>query len=100
MIDLRREGSVFVLTLQAGENRLNRPFLDALNRAVDTVEASPGPAALVTVGEEKIYSTGLDLDWLGGARQGGAPRFVHTVLALLARHVPVDGPPVAACHGH
>jgi len=36
MIDLRREGSVFVLTLQAGENRLNRPFLDALNRAGST----------------------------------------------------------------
>jgi len=59
MIDLRRDGSVFVLTMQAGENRLNRPFLDALNRALDTVEASSGPAALVTTGgQEKFYSTG------------------------------------------
>ena len=100
MIDLRREGSVFVLTLQAGENRLNRPFLDALNRAVDTVEASPGPAALVTVGEEKFYSTGLDLDWLGGAGQGEAPRFVNTVIALFARLVALDVPTVAAINGH
>ena len=67
MIDLRRDGDVFVLTMQAGENRFNRPFLDALNRALDTVEASAGPAALVTTGgQEKFYSTGLDLDWLGG----------------------------------
>ena len=100
MIDLRREGSVFVLTLQAGENRLNRPFLDALNRAFDTVEASPGPAALVTVGEEKFYSTGLDLDWLGGAGQGEAPRFVNTVIALFARLVALDVPTVAAINGH
>ena len=100
MIDLRREGSVFVLTLQAGENRLNRPFLDALNRAFDTVEASPGPAALVTVGEEKFYSTGLDLDWLGGAGQGEAPRFVNTVIALFARLVTLDVPTVAAINGH
>src|SRR2546429_684387 len=97
---LRREGSVFVLTLQAGENRLNRPFLDALNRAFDTVEASPGPAALVTVGEEKFYSTGLDLDWLGGAGQGEAPRFVNTVIALFARLVAVGVPTVAALNGH
>ena len=100
MIDLRREGSVFVLTLQAGENRLNRPFLDALNRAVDTVEASPGPAALVTVGEEKFYSTGLDLDWLGGAGQTEAPRFVDAVIALFARLVALDVPTVAAINGH
>ena len=100
MIDLRREGSVFVLTLQAGENRLNRPFLDALNRAFDTVEASPGPAALVTVGEEKFYSTGLDLDWLGGEGQSEAPRFVDAVIALFARLVALDVPTVAAINGH
>ena len=38
MIDLRREGSVFVLTMQAGENRFNRPFLDAMNAALDSIE--------------------------------------------------------------
>jgi len=101
MIDLRREGSVFVLTMQGGENRFNRPFLDALNRALDSVEASPGPAALVTVGgQEKFYSTGLDLDWLGGAGQTEAPRFVDAVIALFARLVALDVPTVAAINGH
>src|SRR2546429_52050 len=71
-----------------------------LRGAFATVEASPGPAALVTVGEEKFYSTGLDLDWLGGAGQGEAPRFVNTVIALFARLVALDVPTVAAINGH
>ena len=101
MIDLRRDGSVFVLTMQAGENRFNRPFLDALNQALDTVEGSSGPAALVTTGgQEKFYSTGLDLDWLGGEGQGEAPRFVEAVIALFARVAALDVPTVAAINGH
>jgi enoyl-CoA hydratase/carnithine racemase len=67
MTDLRRDGNVFVVTMQAGENRFNRSFVDALTGALDTVETSAGAAALVTTGgQEKFYSTGLDFDWLGG----------------------------------
>jgi enoyl-CoA hydratase/carnithine racemase len=101
MIDLRRDGDVFVLTMQAGENRFNRPFVEALNEALDTVEASPGPAALVTTGgHEKFYSTGLDLDWLGGEGQDEAPHFVDSVVALFARLVALGVPTVAAINGH
>jgi enoyl-CoA hydratase/carnithine racemase len=102
MIDLRRnDDGVFVLTMQAGENRFNRPFLDAFNAALDTVEASSGPAALVTVGgQEKFFSTGLDLDWLGAAGQQDAPRFVDALVALLARVAGLGVPTVAAINGH
>ena len=101
MIDLDRDGSVFVLTMQAGENRFNRPFLDALNWTLDTVEASSGPAALVTTGgQEKFYSTGLDLDWLGGDGQHEAARFVDSVIALFARVAGLGVPTIAAMNGH
>jgi enoyl-CoA hydratase/carnithine racemase len=101
MIDLRREGSVFVLTMQAGENRFNRRFLDAMNAALDSIEASSGPAALVTVGgQEKFYSNGLDLDWLGGDGQSEAPHFVEAVVALLVRVAGLGVPTVAAINGH
>jgi enoyl-CoA hydratase/carnithine racemase len=101
MIDLQRDGSVFVLTMQAGENRFNRQFVDGMNAALDAVEASSGPAALVTVGgQEKFYSNGLDLDWLGGDGQSEAPRFVETVVALLARVAGLGVPTVAAINGH
>lgn len=101
MIDLRREGSVFVLTMQAGENRFNRQFLDAMNEALDSIEASSGPAALVTVGgQEKFYSNGLDLDWLGSDGQSEAPHFVEAVVALLVRVAGLGVPTVAAINGH
>ena len=101
MIDLRRDGGVFVLTMQAGENRFNRQFLDEMNSALDSVEASSGPAALVTVGgQEKFYSNGLDLDWLGGDGQSEAPHFVEAAVALLGRVAGLGVPTVAAINGH
>ena len=76
-IDLRREGDVFVLTMNAGENRFNRPFLNELTAALDEVERSSGPAALVTTGgEEKFYSNGLDLTWLSGEGASEAERLM------------------------
>lgn len=101
MLDLRRDGNVFILTMQSGENRFNRPFLDALNGAFDEVEGSSEPAALVTTGAEpKFYSNGLDLAWLAGdgQQQGGA--FVGDVMRFLGRVLALPLPTVAAVNGH
>lgn len=101
-IDVTRDGSVFVLTLNAGENRFNRGFIDALNGALDEVEHSSGPAALVTTGgTEKFYSNGLDLAWLGSdeGRAAGAG-FVQDVISVFARLLTFPVPSVAAMNGH
>ena len=100
-IDLRRDGDVFVLTMQSGENRFNRSFLDALNGALDTVEAASGAAALVTIGgEEKFYSNGLDLTWMAGDGASEGTRFVSAVLQFLGRLLVFPVPTVAAINGH
>jgi enoyl-CoA hydratase/carnithine racemase len=102
VIDLIRDGAVFVLTMNAGENRLNRGFVDAFNGALDEIEQSSGPAALVTTGAaEKFYSNGLDLAWMGseeGRREG--PRFVQDLIALFGRLLASPVPSVAAINGH
>src|SRR6185295_2001362 len=101
-VDLTRTGPVFVLTMNAGENRFNRGFLDDLNRALDEVEASSGPAALVTTGgTEKFYSNGLDLAWMGSdpGREEG-PKFVADVIGLFGRLLAFPVPSVAAVNGH
>lgn len=101
MIDLRREGAVFVLTMQGGENRFNRPFLNALNAAFDTIEGSSGPAALVTTGGmEKFYSNGLDLAWIAGEGQNEGGAFVGDVMRFLGRVMACPVPTVAAINGH
>ena len=72
MIELEQRGDVWVLAMRSGENRFNRESMDALHGALDQVEQVEGPVALVTTGEGKFYSNGLDLDWLMAA--GATPR--------------------------
>jgi enoyl-CoA hydratase/carnithine racemase len=100
VIDLRQEGSVCVLTMKAGENRFNRAFMEALNGALDEVDANTQVHGLVTTGEEKFYSNGLDLDWMVGAGQEKGEAFLREVFNLLARVLAFPVPTVAALNGH
>lgn len=101
LIDLKREGEVFILTMGEGENRFNPPFIEAMHQALDTVEQSRGPAALVTVGgEEKFYSNGLDLVWFKGVGQPEQKEFTITVLKFLGRIMGFPVPTLAAINGH
>ena len=99
VVDLRREGSVFVLQVRAGENRINRSFLDAVNAALDEVDASTGNAALVTTGDGRYYSTGLDLEWLGSGAEPPVA-FLQDVHRLFARVLVSPIATVAAINGH
>jgi enoyl-CoA hydratase/carnithine racemase len=100
VIDLERAGDVFVLRMKAGENRLHPDLLDGIERALDEVEREPGPAALVTTGEGRFYSNGLDLEWLLGPGGGQAPAFVGRVQALFCRILTLPAASVAALNGH
>ena len=105
MIDLERDGDVFVLTMDAGENRWNTTFVRAVDEALAEVEASDGPAAMVTRSTDpKFFSNGLDLDWVmdpdahpeGGDRQA----FGHEFMTVMARIMTMPVPTVAAINGH
>jgi len=100
MIDLQRDGDVFVLTMAGGENRFSGAFMDALERALETVERAPAPVALVTVGQGKFYSNGLDLDWMTSQGPAGAREGLARALALLGRVLTFPTFTVAAINGH
>ena len=100
MIDLSRDGDVFVLRMDAGENRFHPNFVAAWNRALDEVEKSEGPKALVTIGSGKFYSNGLDLDWMLGEGQGRANEYLHSVLGVIGRVLVFPCYCVAALNGH
>lgn len=99
VIDLQREGNVFVLRMSRGENRFNPEFIQAMNAALDEVEGAARPSALVTTGEGKFYSNGLDLAWMG-TDGVDAIAFVRTVHRLLGRMLAFPRPTVAALNGH
>lgn len=105
MIDLARDGELFVLTMNDGENRWNTSFVRAFAAALDEVEQiDEGPAALVTTSaSEKFFSNGLDLDWLaaeGEHRGGDRDVFAGEFMALMARIITFPIPTVAAINGH
>ena len=101
MIDLARQGNVFVLRFDAPENRFRPDNIAAWNTALDRVEAAGNPAALVTTGTGKFYSNGLDLEWLF-AKASDAERksYIPGVLALMARILTFPTITVAAINGH
>jgi enoyl-CoA hydratase/carnithine racemase len=100
LVDLERDGEVFVLSMRAGENRVEARLLRAIGAALDEVEASEGPAALVTTGEGRFYSNGLDLAWLGGPGRGEAGNVLVDLHRLFARLLVFPMATVAAVNGH
>ena len=107
MIDLERDGEVFTLTMDEGENRWNTTFVRAFAKAIDEVEASEGPAALITASANpKFFSNGLDLDWVqsrdatddhpGGDRKVFGAEF----MTLMSRIITLPIPSIAAINGH
>ncbi|TDV51914.1 enoyl-CoA hydratase-related protein [Actinophytocola oryzae] len=96
MPTLKRD-DVHVLDLGDGENRFHPDWLAEVNAALDQVEADPAP--LVTTASSRIYSNGLDLDWLGG-HGDELQSYVATVQGLLARMLAFPVPTVAAIPGH
>ncbi len=99
-IDLQRDGDVVVLRMQGGENRFNRDSIHAINAALDEVEAMEGSPALVTTGEGKFYSNGLDLAWMSSDEGKAEPGFIGSVLRLFARYLVFPLPTAAAINGH
>ena len=104
MIELTREGNVYLLTMNDGENRWNTTFVREFSKALDEVEESTGPAALVTTSaSEKFFSNGLDLEWLsaGGEHKGGDRKvFGDEFMTLMGRLITLPLPSVCAINGH
>jgi enoyl-CoA hydratase/carnithine racemase len=98
--ELRREGDVFVLQLDDGENRFNASSIETLHGLVDEVEASTGPAALVLTGTGKFFSNGLDLDWMGSPEGRSHPTFFSELHRLLGRILGMEMITIAAINGH
>ncbi|MFI0468102.1 enoyl-CoA hydratase/isomerase family protein [Saccharopolyspora sp. 5N102] len=99
MPELREENDVYVLDLGDDENRFSPEWLKTVHSLLDTVVDAPSPGALVTTGQGKFYSNGLDLDWLlNNYDQLDAYR--TEIHELLARVLTLPVPTVAAINGH
>jgi enoyl-CoA hydratase/carnithine racemase len=95
----RLDHNVYVLDLGDGENRFTLEWMAAVNTALDEVDAAEGPRALLTVASGKIWSNGLDLDWLVG-NLDRADEYTAQVQDLFARTLTTQYPTIAVLQGH
>ncbi|XP_060084633.1 uncharacterized protein LOC132563889 [Ylistrum balloti] len=101
LVTLEFTGDGFaIVRMRNGQNRLNSTFLGSLNQALDEVERNKECKALITTGEGKFYSNGIDLDWLMGQDGATVDRFSKTLENTLWRVMHFPLPTVAAINGH
>ncbi|KAL3916575.1 MAG: hypothetical protein SGPRY_006762 [Prymnesium sp.] len=85
----RSESGVLSLQLQAGENLVNRPMVDALHAALQVVEQRAHPKALIVSSSGKFFMNGLDLAWMS-EHPDDAISVVADFWKLLARILTLD----------
>lgn len=97
---LSQDGPLFILHLHNKDNRFTTEFCQSILKALQIVEdqflASEDPVdmALVTIGNDKIYSNGLDL-----MHAVSYIPFMDVYLSLLKRLLSFCIPTVAALNG-
>ena len=105
VIDYIVDGHVAVVTLNNGENQFNPSFLQSFLSVLDEVESKTEATMLViTSSHEKIFSNGIDLEWLVPVIQKGdvqvAKAFFYLLNRLFKRIVTYPLVTVAAISGH
>jgi enoyl-CoA hydratase/carnithine racemase len=96
---------VAVVTMNRGENRFNFPFFEAFSKILDTIEHETDASVLVVKSaHEKIWSNGIDLDWLGPAVAEGGPelrdKFLAEMFGFMRRVLTYPMVTIAAITGH
>jgi enoyl-CoA hydratase/carnithine racemase len=105
MFDCVLDGSVALVTMNSGENRFNMPFIEEFLAVLDEIEhATDADALVVRSAHEKIFSNGIDLDWLEplvlSGDRGAVAAFCRALNGLLRRILMYPMPTIAAITGH
>ncbi len=104
-IEFSLDAHVARVSLNDGENRFNPEFLDAFLDVLNRIEAETDARSLVVCSShEKIFSNGIDLEWLVPVIQkpdaAAAKAFFYQLNRLFLRLVTYPLITVAAINGH
>ncbi|MBI5585257.1 MAG: enoyl-CoA hydratase/isomerase family protein [Deltaproteobacteria bacterium] len=104
LIEYQLDENVAVVTMNSGENRFTAEFLQAFLDLLEEIEQKTRAAVLlVKSAHEKIWSNGIDLEWLlaeTGLRPETATRFPALLMRFLRRLLTYPLTTVAAVNGH
>ena len=102
-IDVEIRDRVAIVTMDQGENRFHPDFVTEMMETLDALEADDGVGALVvTGGDPKFFSNGLDLQWLmaHAADLEAVTGYLRLVNTMFRRWTLYPKPTVAALNGH
>ncbi|MDA8139878.1 MAG: enoyl-CoA hydratase/isomerase family protein [Desulfobacteraceae bacterium] len=105
MYNYQIDGNVAIVTMNNGENRFSIDSVREFKALLDEIEGQTKVNALVTVSaHEKIWSNGIDLDWLLPKVQkeglNAMNHFLVEMYKLFRRLLSMPMPTVAAINGH
>jgi enoyl-CoA hydratase/carnithine racemase len=101
-LESKTEAGVAVLTMNyENENRLSGPFTRELREALAGLERDEQvKAAVITGGQEKFFSNGLDLNWMGQQDEQTLNDFLLNLTRLLKDTAIFGKPLIGAINGH
>jgi len=104
-VEYELDEHVAVVTMNSGENRFNFPFFEAFREVLEKIEHETDARVLVVKSsDQKIWSNGIDLDWLLPAVEKEGPalrnRFLAEMFGLMRRVLTYPMPTIAAITGH
>lgn len=94
------QDNIAIITLRNGKNAININFVNDFNAALDEVISNQQVSGLITTGEGKFYSNGIDLMGFAESSEQERTKFMHAFCKLTARILTFPMPTVAALNGH
>jgi Delta3-Delta2-enoyl-CoA isomerase len=100
VLEREMHDKVAVVRMTNGQNLFDGAFVAALEAELDAVERDEEITGLVLTGNDKYFSTGFDLEYLGGLDGEQLPAFILAAQQLVARVLTFPLPTAAAVNGH
>ena len=105
VVKWEKENRIALVEMCNGANRMNQTFSYEMTQCLDQVEADPEVRALVlTSTDEKNFSQGIDVEWVGGKMAAGDNAavidFMYGMNRVFKRLLLFPVPVIAAINGH
>ena len=105
VVKWRKQENIAVIEMCNGPNRMNQTFAEDMILCLDQVVEDTGvQAAVLTSADEKNFSQGIDVEWIGGQLAAGenesVKAFMYQMNEVFKRLLLFPVPVIAAINGH
>jgi enoyl-CoA hydratase/carnithine racemase len=101
VITLSKEGTIYTVTMNNGDNMICLDWQQRMLEILDQLEENPvAGTAMVLIGEAKFFSNGLNLEVLNKLDGAGWTLFAAQMNEIHRRMLMLPFPTVAAVNGH